>query len=483
MDEEGPAEQESWSPVHRERSQTSGSLSEGSGKKRKQQGAPGMGQRGPEPQISDDKEPCTKRVKPVAKTLSGSGPPSAKVTPLKRLSQSIQRSISFKTEPRPPGYVPPSRAGGCRRRSSKLWSETFDRVSEELSAREVKRQEVIFELMQGEQQLVDDLNLVKKNYYEPMLTLAILPEAELREIFGTLDSLAPLHQDLLGRLMGLRQEDGTVPELGPTLLDWLPRLRAYESYCCHQVWAKARLDRRKREPAVGEFLRLCQESAFSRKLELWSFLDLPRSRLVKYPLLLREVLRQTPPEHPDHGALQRAVALAQDLVGLINRKTGEAECRYYQQRLSYPDGAPRHPGIDRSSLLLCHGELRNSKGQRLHVFLFQEALVLTRPILQGEQVVFQVQGPPLPVGQLEVQDLPDGGARLGGALRERARSCLRVSAGAQAHTLQAADAFDKQQWLSRLRQALAPRPPVELDCSLGPLAALRLDCDPPMDHT
>nr|XP_032626098.1 rho guanine nucleotide exchange factor 3-like [Chelonoidis abingdonii] len=100
-----------------------------------------MGQRGPEPQISDDKEPCTKRVKPVAKTLSGSGAPSAKVTPLKRLSQSIQRSISFKTEPRPPGYVPPSRTGGCRRRSSKLWSETFDRVSEELSAHEVKRQE------------------------------------------------------------------------------------------------------------------------------------------------------------------------------------------------------------------------------------------------------------------------------------------------------------------------------------------------------
>ncbi|XP_050784086.1 rho guanine nucleotide exchange factor 3-like isoform X7 [Gopherus flavomarginatus] len=397
MDEEGPAEQESWSPVHRERSQTSGSLSEGSGKKRKQQGAPGMGQRGPEPQTSDDKEPCTKRVKPVTKTLSGSGAPSAKVTPLKRLSQSIQRSISFKTEPRPPGYVPPSRTGGCRRRSSKLWSETFDRVSEELSAHEVKRQEVIFELMQGEQQLVDDLNLVKKNYYEPMLTLAILPEAELREIFGTLDSLAPLHEDLLGRLMGLRQEDGTVPELGPTLLDW--------------------------------------------------------------------------------------VALAQDLVGLINRRTGEAECRYYQQRLSYPDGTPRHPSIQRSSLLLCHGELRNSKGQRLHVFLFQEALVLTRPILQGEQVMFQVQGPPLPVAQLEVQDLPDGGARLGGALRERARSCLRVSAGAQAHMLQAADAFDKQQWLSRLRQALVPRPPVELDCSLGPLAALRLDCDPPMDHT
>uniref|UniRef100_A0A8C0J3Z6 DH domain-containing protein n=1 Tax=Chelonoidis abingdonii TaxID=106734 RepID=A0A8C0J3Z6_CHEAB len=242
----------------------------------------------------------------------------------------------------------------------------------------------------------------------PMLTLAILPEAELREIFGTLDSLAPLHE---GTAWG-----GTPCPMdgGRMGAHFLPRLQAYESYCCHQVWAKAQLDRRKREPAVGEFLRLCQESAFSRKLELWSFLDLPRSRLVKYPLLLREVLRQTPLEHPDHGALQRA-----DLVGLINRKTGEAECRYYQQRLSYPDGTPRHPGIDRSNLLLCHGELRNSKG--LHVFLFQEALVLTRPILQGEQIMFQVQGRPMPVGQLEVQDLPDGGARLGGALRERGR--------------------------------------------------------------
>lgn len=473
MDEEGSAEQESWSPVHRERSQ--GSMSEGSGKKRKQHGGPDVGQAEPEPQTSDDKEPCIKRVKPVAKALSSSGPPSAKVTPLKRLSQSIQRSISFKTEPRPPGYVPPPRVGG-RRRSSKLWSETFDRVSEELSAQEVKRQEVIFELMQGEQQLVADLTLVKKNYYEPMLTLAILPEGELREIFGPLDSLVPLHEDLLGRLQGLRQEDGTVPEVGPTLLDWLPGLRGYEPYCCHQVRAKARLDTCKRDPAVGNFLRLCQESAFSRRLELWSFLDLPRSRLVKYPLLLREVLRRTPPEHPDQAPLQRAVGLAQDLVGLINRKTGEAECRYYQHRLSYPDEGSRHPDIDRSALLLCHGELRNGKGQRLTVFLFAGALVLTRPVLQGEQAQFQVQRC-LPVSQLEVQDVPDGGAR-------RARSCLRVStrAQAEAQTLQAADAFDKQRWLSCLRQALDARAALEPDSSLEPLAALRLDCDAPMEH-
>ena len=40
-----------------------------------------------------------------------------------------------------------------------------------------------------------------------------------------------------------------------------------------------------------DFLQRCIESPFSRKLDLWSYLDVPRSRLVKYPLLLRQVLK------------------------------------------------------------------------------------------------------------------------------------------------------------------------------------------------
>lgn len=31
-------------------------------------------------------------------------------------------------------------------------------------------------------------------YYEPMLKLDIMSESELRQIFGTLDSLIPLHE-------------------------------------------------------------------------------------------------------------------------------------------------------------------------------------------------------------------------------------------------------------------------------------------------
>lgn len=54
--------------------------------------------------------------------------------------------------------------------------------------------QAIFELAQGEQDLVEDLKLAKKAYRDPMLKLSIMNEQELNQIFGTLDSLIPLHE-------------------------------------------------------------------------------------------------------------------------------------------------------------------------------------------------------------------------------------------------------------------------------------------------
>lgn len=64
---------------------------------------------------------------------------------------------------------------------------------------------------------------------------------------------------------------------------------------------------------MQDFLQRCLESPFSRKLDLWSFLDIPRSRLVKYPLLLKEILRHTPAEHADVGSLEEAVSSRRQL--------------------------------------------------------------------------------------------------------------------------------------------------------------------------
>uniref|UniRef100_A0A3Q2TD67 Neuroepithelial cell transforming 1 n=1 Tax=Fundulus heteroclitus TaxID=8078 RepID=A0A3Q2TD67_FUNHE len=418
----------------------------------------------------DFKEPSNKRVRPHGRVTSL----ASLISPVKngavrRFGQTIQ--ASFRGDGKSSGMPqkPCSKAAAPtppKRRNSTLWSETLDvRQKGTFSTQEIKRQEAIFELSRGEQDLIEDLQLARKAYHDPMLKLSIMSEEELTHIFGNLDDYIPLHEDLLARLSKATGSDGTVGQIGQIVISWLPRLNAYKEYCSNQLAAKALLDQKKQDRRVQDFLQRCLESPFSRKLDLWSFLDIPRSRLVKYPLLLKEILRHTPPDHPDAGNLEEAITIIQGVLSDINMKKGESECQYYIEKLEYLEDRQRDPRIEQCKSLLCHGELRSKSGTKLHVFLFTEILVLTRPVTRNERQCFQVYRQPIPVQDLVLEDLQDGDVRMGGSFRgafsnsEKAKNIFRVRSQdpnhPQSHTLQVNDVFHKQQWLNCLRSAIS----------------------------
>ncbi|XP_030587569.1 neuroepithelial cell-transforming gene 1 protein-like [Archocentrus centrarchus] len=418
----------------------------------------------------DLKEPSNKRVRSLAKVSSLVNLISpSKHGAVRRFGQSIQ-SMSSRDSKSPGGSLRGgSKASGptpTKRRNSTLWSETLDvHQKSTFSTKEIKRQEAIYELYRGEQDLIEDLQLARKAYHDPMLKLSIMTEEELAHIFGGLDAYIPLHQELLKKLTAGIGPDGTVAQIGQIVIDWLPGLNAYKNYCSNQLAAKALLDQKKQDKRVQDFLQRCLESPFSRKLDLWSFLDIPRSRLVKYPLLLREILRHTPPDHPDVTSLERAITIIQEILSDINVRKGECECQYYIDKLEFLDDKQRDPLIDKCKTLLCHGELRNKSGSRLHVFLFSELLVLTRPATRNERSCFQVYRQPIPVQDLALEDLQDGEIRMGGSFRgaftngEKAKNVFRVSSvtpsHGQSHTLYVSDVYHKQQWLNCLRAAMS----------------------------
>ncbi|KAG7456265.1 hypothetical protein MATL_G00249900 [Megalops atlanticus] len=422
-------------------------------------------------------EPSNKRVRPLGRVTSLANLISpVRSGAVRRFGQTIQ-SISFRGDGKSPGVPqkPCSKAAAPtppKRRNSTLWSETLDvHQKGTFSTKEIKRQEAIFELSRGEQDLIEDLQLARKAYHDPMLKLSIMSEEELTHIFGDLDAYIPLHEDLLAQLAKATGPDGTVGQIGQIVVSWLPGLNAYRDYCSNQLAAKALLDQKKQDRRVQDFLQRCLESPFSRKLDLWSFLDVPRSRLVKYPLLLKEILRHTPAEHPDVPDLERAISIIQDVLSDINTKKGESECQYYMDKLEYLEERQRDPRIERCKTLLCHGELRNKSGTKLHVFLFTEVLVLTRPVTRNERHCFQVYRQPIPVQDLVLEDLPDGEVRMGGSFRgafsngDKAKNVFRVRfqdmSQGQSHTLQGNDVFHKQQWLNCLRTAIAAVSPAQ----------------------
>uniref|UniRef100_A0A3B3BNJ5 Rho guanine nucleotide exchange factor 3 n=1 Tax=Oryzias melastigma TaxID=30732 RepID=A0A3B3BNJ5_ORYME len=407
-------------------------------------------------------EPSSKRSKAVSRGASlASLLPPVKNTPLKRIGLRLQRSISLRNENQTATPLPPSSSltmSASKRRDSKLWSETFDvrlGATQTLSPKEIKRQEV--KVTQMFEQLCEA-------YHDPMLKLSIMTELELIQIFGTLESLIPLHEDILGRLRDARKPDGSTELVGHILTDWLPCLFSYMPYCSNQVKAKALLDQKKQDRRVQDFLQRCLQSPFSRKLDLWNFLDIPRSRLVKYPLLLREILKHTANDHPDRQHLDEAMLMVQSVVADINRQIGESECQYYKERLLYSEEGQRNQLIDRSKTLCCHGELKNNRGVKLHVFLFQNILVITRSVsLNNQPVSYQLYRQPIPLTQLDLEDLSDGEMRVGGSIRgafsntERTKNFFRVSCRAEGqpltHSFQASDTFNKQQWINCIRQA------------------------------
>ncbi|CDQ78599.1 unnamed protein product [Oncorhynchus mykiss] len=187
----------------------------------------------------DSEEPSNKRVRPLGRVSSLANLISpVRNGAVRRFGQTIQ-SMSFRGDGsggKTPGVPqkPCSKAAAPtppKRRNSTLWSETLDvHQKGTFSTKEIKRQEAIFELTRGEQDLIEDLQLARKAYHDPMLKLSIMSEEELSHIFGDLDAYIPLHEDLLAQLARATGPDGTVGQIGQIVVSWV-RTRA----CAHST--------------------------------------------------------------------------------------------------------------------------------------------------------------------------------------------------------------------------------------------------------
>ncbi|KAL8566148.1 hypothetical protein ACOMHN_041303 [Nucella lapillus] len=356
---------------------------------------------------------------------------------------------------KPPGPTP------TKRRATSTWTDTMagrkhvPQLSQQfiiLQEQFIKLQEAIYELYQGEKDIAADLINVKKMYRESMLTLSLFTPEEADQIFGPLDRIIPVHEDLARRLEERRQRDGTTQGVGQQILDWVPQLSVYVSFCGNQLSAKSLLDSKRMVPAVRDYLARCQDVPHSRKLDLWALLDGARGRFVKYPLLIKAIMKETPEDHADIALLQKALSQLDVIIRQADDTTGKTECQFHKSQLRYIFDEQKIPEIEESNALICQGTLKNNKGSKVQLYLFDKAAVVTRHSNQGQQVYRQ----PVPLSQLVVEDLADGEVKMGSFRNafgqgQTSKNVFRISfmdpAQGQSHTLMATDEHAKQQWM------------------------------------
>lgn len=356
-------------------------------------------------------------------------------------------------------YIQPT-----KRRLSCLWLETLSHstakfMKENLTRQELCRQEAIHELYRGEKEILEDLILVKQAYYDSLLHLGILNQDELQRIFGSFHELIPLHEILIRKIESIQQEDGIIENISSIILNWIPGLKIYETYCSNLIRAKDVLDRKKiNDKRFEDFLQRCLQSSFSRKLDLWNYLDIPRNRLVKYPLLLQRILKHSSEDSLDRMLLPKAISEIEKVIKTVDECTGQVECQFVLENLYFVRSQQRASFLEESSTVVISGNLKNNRGTKLQAFLFDNGFLLCYDIARHKNLKYEVYEIPIPHDQLVVTDIKNGNIKREGSFRTAFTSninmenAFRVSFSdeSKVYTLKADCKHSKKQWLKKL---------------------------------
>ncbi|KAK1136171.1 hypothetical protein K0M31_000736 [Melipona bicolor] len=255
---------------------------------------------------------------------------------------------------------------------------TKDKPNYVLSRKEIKRQEAIYELYCGENVFISDLCVLKDFYYEPLLSSGIFNSDELVTVFGDITQLIEIHSRLKNELIDLRDKYGFTETVGSTILNWIPTLtKPYLERCRTQIWAKHLLDeKRSTNKRFQSFLKKRLESPHS--VDLWTYIDVARSRIVKYPLLIKEILRHTVVTHIDQTFLKEAYDLISNLLKNIDKTMGDAECQLARSKINVKLDYDSTKCIESATELITQGQLKDTRGMKFQCFLFNTGFAITR---------------------------------------------------------------------------------------------------------
>ncbi|XP_069011642.1 dynamin-binding protein isoform X2 [Embiotoca jacksoni] len=225
-----------------------------------------------------------------------------------------------------------------------------------------KRSKVIEELLQTEKDYIKDLEMCVEEIIEPLQKNQV-KNVDFEGLFGNISSVIDLSQRLFD---ALQETDST----GKVFLDFKAELEeVYKIYCQNHDDAISLLECYEKDENIQRHVLECLERlrAMYREwgktnyINLGSFLIKPVQRVMRYPLLLMELLGATPESHHDRLQLTEAVQAVKEINVNINE---------YKRRkdlvLKYRKG-DEDTFIDKISKLSMHSIIKKSNRVSSHL--------------------------------------------------------------------------------------------------------------------
>ncbi|XP_035268649.1 rho guanine nucleotide exchange factor 18 isoform X3 [Anguilla anguilla] len=204
----------------------------------------------------------------------------------------------------------------------------------------VKRQDVIYELMQTEMHHVRTLKIMLRVYAHAMREDLQLEERRVERIFPQAENLLENHRRFLSRLKERRREslqpgsehNYAIQRLGDVLCAQFSgeagdRIKeSYSEFCGHHNEALSYYkELQQNSKKFQSLMRKISNLSIVRRMGVPECILLVTQRITKYPVLVERILQNTEAGTEDHEELTRALGLIKDAIMQVDTQVNECE--------------------------------------------------------------------------------------------------------------------------------------------------------------
>ncbi|XP_077409972.1 guanine nucleotide exchange factor VAV3 isoform X1 [Vanacampus margaritifer] len=235
------------------------------------------------------------------------------------------------------------------------------------------------EIKQTEEKFSDTLDSIEKNFITPLSVF--LSTTEMEKVFVNIPDLGKVHKCLLHEIQDSVQHR-SAQNLHQIFISFKERLLIYGKYCSDVETAIATLDSicKDRED-VRMKLEECSNRANYGKFPLRDLLLVPMQRVLKYHLLLQELVKHTS-DAAEKSNLRKALDAMKDLSQYVNevKRDNETlrEIDQYQKSIENLNQPLSNYGRPKGDGEVKVSSVDKRAKQDRHIFLFDAAVIVCK---------------------------------------------------------------------------------------------------------